>query len=101
MRCSSRSAFCRRRRGSRGFLLSSGVIDGGVTGVSMLLSKDTRVPLAILLPAINLPFVALGMHQMGTAFAIRSATGYRGFGGMSGREREILYCDVTRLEIGK
>jgi len=31
----------------------------------------------------------------------RGVTVYRGFGGKSGEEREILYCVVTRLEIGK
>src|SRR6185503_17178747 len=36
------------------------------------------------------------MHALG-----RGVTIYRGFGGMSGRERDILYCVVTRLEIGK
>ena len=36
------------------------------------------------------------MHALG-----RGVTIYRGFGGMSGRERDILYCVITRLEIGK
>ena len=31
----------------------------------------------------------------------RGVTVYKGFGGMSGAEQEILYCVVTRLEIGK
>jgi uncharacterized membrane-anchored protein YitT (DUF2179 family) len=31
----------------------------------------------------------------------RGVTVYRGRGGMSGDEREILYCVVTRLEIGR
>jgi uncharacterized membrane-anchored protein YitT (DUF2179 family) len=50
--------------GIKGFLLSSHFIDGGVTGVSMLLSAVTGLPLAALLPAINLPFVALGFQQI-------------------------------------
>jgi uncharacterized membrane-anchored protein YitT (DUF2179 family) len=64
--------------GIKGFLVSSGFIDGGVTGVSMLLSRVTGVPLAVLLPAINLPFVAVGWHQMGAAFAARSVIGIAG-----------------------
>ena len=28
-------------------------------------------------------------------------TVYRGYGAMSGDEQEILYCVVTRLEVGK
>jgi uncharacterized membrane-anchored protein YitT (DUF2179 family) len=67
--------------GLHGFLMSSGFIDGGVTGVSMLLAQTLRIPLPggsafiplpILLLVINLPFVALGYRQVGRAFAIRS-----------------------------
>src|SRR3977135_873631 len=78
--------------GLKGFLLSSSFIDGGVTGVSMLLSKATQVPLAALLPAINLPFVALGLHQMGVAFALRSAIG---IAGLAGALAFIPFPDVT------
>jgi uncharacterized membrane-anchored protein YitT (DUF2179 family) len=31
----------------------------------------------------------------------RGVTIYKGYGGMTGAEQEILYCVVTRLEIGK
>lgn len=58
--------------GLRGFLLPSHFIDGGVTGISMLLAQAGPLPLAAWLPIINLPFVVLGYHQMGRAFAIRS-----------------------------
>src|ERR1700716_1491881 len=58
--------------GLKGFLLSSRFIDGGVTGVSMLLSDVLGWPLSILILAINLPFIALGYRQIGRAFAIKS-----------------------------
>ena len=59
--------------GLEGFLLSSHFIDGGVTGISMLLAKVSGVRLEVLILAINLPFIALGYRQIGRAFAIRSA----------------------------
>lgn len=59
--------------GLKGFLIPSGFIDGGVTGVSLLLAKVTSVPLALWLPLINVPFVAIGYGQLGRAFAVRSS----------------------------
>jgi len=59
--------------GLKGFLLSSHFIDGGVTGVSMLVSNVFGVPLALLIPVINLPFIALGYKQVGARFAAKSA----------------------------
>ena len=64
--------------GLKGFLLSSNFIDGGVTGVSLLLAKTTGLSLSVLLPLVNLPFVAVGYRQMGRAFAVRSALGIAG-----------------------
>ncbi len=78
--------------GLKGFLLSSNFIDGGVTGVSMLLAKTTGLSLAMWLPLVNLPFIALGYHQMGRAFALRSALG---ISGLAGALAIIPYPDVT------
>jgi uncharacterized membrane-anchored protein YitT (DUF2179 family) len=64
--------------GLKGFLLSSRFIDGGVTGVSMLLADVTGLPLSILLLLINLPFIALGYKQIGHAFALRGALAIAG-----------------------
>jgi uncharacterized membrane-anchored protein YitT (DUF2179 family) len=59
--------------GLKGFLFSSHFIDGGVTGICMLLANITPVPLAAWLPAVNLPFIVLAHRQLGLGFAIRSA----------------------------
>lgn len=59
--------------GLKGFLLSSRFIDGGVTGVSMLVSNIMGWHLAVLILVINLPFIALGYSQIGRRFAIKSA----------------------------
>jgi len=58
--------------GLKGFLLSSHFIDGGVTGISMLFSSILKVPLAILIPIINLPFILVGYRQIGLVFALKS-----------------------------
>src|SRR2546425_149424 len=64
--------------GLKGFLLSSNFIDGGVTGVSMLLAKTTSLSLSVLLPVVNLPFIAVGYRHLGLAFAVRSVLGIAG-----------------------
>lgn len=64
--------------GLKGFLLSSHFIDGGVTGVSMLLSSLTGWSLSVMLPLFNLPFLVLGYYQIGRDFAIKSALGITG-----------------------
>lgn len=64
--------------GLKGFLLSSRFIDGGVTGVSMLLSDISGWPLSILLLVINLPFIAVGYRQIGRKFALKSVLGILG-----------------------
>ena len=58
--------------GIKGFLLSSHFIDGGVTGISMLLASVLKVPLSILIVVINIPFIILGWRQIGLKFAIKS-----------------------------
>lgn len=64
--------------GLKGFLLSSHFIDGGVTGVSMLLSQALGLPLAILIFLINIPFVAIGYKQIGKSFALKSTLAIAG-----------------------
>ncbi len=78
--------------GIKGFLLSSHFIDGGVTGISMLISMVTGTSLSIWIAVVNLPFVALGYRQIGRAFAVRSLIG---IGGFSLAVAIIPFPDVT------
>ena len=64
--------------GLKGFLMSSHFIDGGVTGISMLLSNVLGWQLALLIPVINLPFIALAYRQIGAAFAVKSVLAIAG-----------------------
>ncbi len=64
--------------GLKSFLLSSRFIDGGVTGISMLVSEAANLPLSVLLLAINLPFIAIGFQQIGKKFAVKSALAITG-----------------------
>ncbi|RYY26989.1 MAG: YitT family protein, partial [Sphingobacteriaceae bacterium] len=62
----------------KGFLLSSKFIDGGVTGVSMLLADVTPLPIAFLIFILNIPFLILGYKKLGTTFAVKSALAIAG-----------------------
>jgi uncharacterized membrane-anchored protein YitT (DUF2179 family) len=64
--------------GLKGFLLSSRFIDGGVTGVSMLLSAVLGFPLWALILIINVPFIAVGYRQLGSKFALKSTLAIAG-----------------------
>ncbi|WP_303310858.1 YitT family protein [Hymenobacter sp. BT730] len=64
--------------GLKGFLLSSHFIDGGATGISMLLATGLNLPLSWGLLLINLPFLLLGYRQMGLRFAVKSAVAIAG-----------------------
>jgi uncharacterized membrane-anchored protein YitT (DUF2179 family) len=64
--------------GLKGFLMSSNFIDGGATGISMLLSEIFGLPLAVLIPLINLPFIVMAYRFIGRTFAIRSVLAIAG-----------------------
>lgn len=54
------------------FLLPNGFIDGGVTGISILLHNKFHIPLTISLVLFNLPFVYVGYKKIGRSFAIQT-----------------------------
>jgi uncharacterized membrane-anchored protein YitT (DUF2179 family) len=58
--------------GFKGFLLTNHFIDGGATGMSLLVSALTSIPLYQLIICINLPFIVLAYRVMGKVFAIKT-----------------------------
>ena len=58
--------------GLKGFLLPSRFIDGGATGISLLLENITHINLGYLLVLVNLPFIILGARTLNFKFALRS-----------------------------
>ncbi|MDD3124579.1 MAG: YitT family protein [Candidatus Kapabacteria bacterium] len=54
------------------FLLPNGFIDGGVTGISLLVSTISGIPLSVLIVLINIPFLIIGYKNVNKSFAIRS-----------------------------
>ncbi len=59
--------------GLKSFLLPNHLIDGGVTGISMLAATVTGIDLSWLIALINLPFMYAAWTQVGRGFAVRCA----------------------------
>ncbi len=64
--------------GFKGFLLTNHFIDGGATGISLLISALTNIPLYILLILVNIPFIILAYNVIGKLFAIKTAIAISG-----------------------
>ncbi|HMJ48781.1 MAG TPA: YitT family protein [Ferruginibacter sp.] len=64
--------------GLKGFLLPNKFIDGGATGISLLIAELTHFNFPLLLIAINIPFIVLGYNIISRQFAIRTALGIIG-----------------------
>jgi uncharacterized membrane-anchored protein YitT (DUF2179 family) len=58
--------------GLKGFLMPNDFIDGGVTGISLLINVKTDIPLAPSIIILNIPFILLGWKQIGKLFSITS-----------------------------
>ncbi len=58
--------------GLKGFLLPNSFIDGGVTGISLIVTTITGISFPILLLVINIPFIFLAFNTISRQFAIRS-----------------------------
>jgi uncharacterized membrane-anchored protein YitT (DUF2179 family) len=64
--------------GFKGFLLTNHFIDGGATGISLLISALTPLPLYLLIIGVNLPFVIMAFKVVGKQFAIKTAIAIAG-----------------------
>src|SRR4051812_47608532 len=57
------------------FLVPNRIIDGGITGISIMLSHLSGVNLGVFLFLFNLPFLLLGYKQIGKTFAFSTLFG--------------------------
>ncbi len=51
------------------FLIPNNIIDGGMTGISIMANHLTNIPLGVFIFIFNLPFVIIGYRQIGKTFA--------------------------------
>lgn len=59
--------------GLKGFLLPNNFIDGGATGIALLLTTIFEIPLPLLIILVNIPFIIMASKVIGKEFAIRTS----------------------------
>lgn len=86
--------------GLKSFLLPNGFIDGGVTGISLLVRALTQQPLSILIVIINIPFIVLGYFQIGKSFVVKSVLAILGLAlALEGIDYPIITTDKLLVSV--
>mgnify|MGYP003123562599 CR=1 FL=1 len=58
--------------GLKAFLLPNGFLDGGVTGIALLVSSQTSWDISILLMVLSIPFVVMGYFTLSKRIVVKS-----------------------------
>jgi uncharacterized membrane-anchored protein YitT (DUF2179 family) len=58
--------------GLKGFLMPNEFLDGGVTGISLLINRLTGWNISVVLIIINIPFILLAYRQLSISFTIKA-----------------------------
>lgn len=58
--------------GLKGFLLPNGFLDGGATGISLLINRLTSIDISVLIMLVNLPLIYIGYRQVSKSFALKT-----------------------------
>ncbi|MEK5206993.1 MULTISPECIES: YitT family protein [Psychrobacillus] len=61
--------------GLEAVLIPNDIIDGGITGISILFSHMTGYSLSLFLFVLNIPFIFIGYKELGKSFAFSSVIG--------------------------
>ena len=54
------------------FLVPFTILDGGVVGISMIISQLSGIPLGVLTIALNIPFMIVGFKRLGIRFLVKA-----------------------------
>src|SRR6186713_160383 len=64
--------------GLKGFLIPNNFIDGGATGIALLIRQLTGARLGVMLILVNIPFLLLGLGVIGKNFTIKATLAITG-----------------------
>lgn len=85
------------------FMVPVHTMDGGITGVAMILNHLTGFKLGLLIIVLNIPFIIVGLKQLGKRFVCRMLVGvisYAIFSGMFEGIYEVTYDSFLACIIG-
>ncbi len=57
----------------KGFMIPNKFLDGGVTGISLLLHEAFHINISLLVLVLNLPFIYMGYRRIGKTFAVQTS----------------------------
>ena len=64
----------------KGFLIPNKFFDGGVTGISLLISELYHFKIAYVIILVNIPFIIMGAFQVNRSFAFKTVAAVVGLG---------------------
>lgn len=56
----------------QGFMIPNHFLDGGITGISILVEEVFHIPFSVCLILFNLPFILIGYKQIGKTFSVNA-----------------------------
>lgn len=80
------------------FLLPSGILDSGISGLSLLLANQTPLNISIYIACINLPFFLIGLKKQGFKFILCSLIAIASYSLCSFLFTEIAKLDEIMIE---
>ncbi|MDO5397099.1 MAG: YitT family protein [bacterium] len=57
------------------FLIPSTILDGGITGISIIINQLSGIQISIIIVVLNIPFLVIGFKQLGKEFLIKGIYG--------------------------
>ena len=79
------------------FLVPFTILDGGVVGISMIISQLSGIPLGVLTIVLNIPFMIVGFKRLGIRFLIKAIYAMAVFSSFLGVFEDMK--EVTNQEI--
>ena len=79
------------------FLIPSTILDGGITGISIIINQLSSVQISIIIVILNIPFLLIGFKQLGKEFLIKGVYGMLLFSVMLSMFKGL--ANVTETEL--